>query len=278
MKTIESAEDLITTPIETVQGFREQSEEKLKRYDRRISKADTFQTLALQHIEFSRILDDPDCFEVLVGAVGLSIKGSNHLPEIEIRQLVESTYPDPFTQSDLIVKRYLQSAGDSVGGEMRNWIGQNATRMLATKIEQVLLEQTESISVTTANGKIRNIIRNGTGQVIRFDSRIRGFKNNVDLILEGAEGQIIACGELKGGIDPAGADEHWKTAKTSLLRIADFHKANRLSVPKLFFFGRAIERNMADEIFGDLGTGFLHGACKISSEPQLAECIEIFLG
>ncbi|MDZ4383273.1 MAG: AvaI/BsoBI family type II restriction endonuclease [Thermodesulfovibrionia bacterium] len=29
----------------------------------------------------------------------------------------------------------------------------------------------------------------------------------------------IALGELKGGIDPAGADEHWKTARTSLIRI-----------------------------------------------------------
>jgi type II restriction enzyme len=29
----------------------------------------------------------------------------------------------------------------------------------------------------------------------------------------------IALGELKGGIDPAGADEHWKTARTALNRI-----------------------------------------------------------
>ncbi|MBS0015962.1 MAG: type II site-specific deoxyribonuclease [Arthrospira sp. SH-MAG29] len=30
---------------------------------------------------------------------------------------------------------------------------------------------------------------------------------------------ILALSELKGGIDPAGADEHWKTAQASLNRI-----------------------------------------------------------
>jgi hypothetical protein len=35
-------------------------------------------------------------------------------------------------------------------------------------------------------------------------------------------------GELKGGIDPAGADEHWKTARTALQRIDDaFRKISK---------------------------------------------------
>jgi len=31
--------------------------------------------------------------------------------------------------------------------------------------------------------------------------------------------KYIALGEIKGGIDPAGADEHWKTANSALERI-----------------------------------------------------------
>jgi len=38
----------------------------------------------------------------------------------------------------------------------------------------------------------------------------------------------IALGELKGGIDPARADEHWKTARTALQRIDDaFRKISK---------------------------------------------------
>ncbi|HAJ78349.1 MAG TPA: hypothetical protein DCO75_01135, partial [Fibrobacteres bacterium] len=33
--------------------------------------------------------------------------------------------------------------------------------------------------------------------------------------------------ELKGGIDPAGADEHWKTAKTAIDRIVSAFKKRK---------------------------------------------------
>jgi hypothetical protein len=33
------------------------------------------------------------------------------------------------------------------------------------------------------------------------------------------EPYTIALGELKGGIDPGGADEHWKTAQAAFNRI-----------------------------------------------------------
>jgi type II restriction enzyme len=39
---------------------------------------------------------------------------------------------------------------------------------------------------------------------------------------------------LKGGIDPAGADEHWKTAGSALLRIKRAFQAEGLA-PATFF-------------------------------------------
>ncbi|MFM6407785.1 MAG: AvaI/BsoBI family type II restriction endonuclease, partial [Microcystis sp.] len=63
----------------------------------------------------------------------------------------------------------------------------------------------------------------------------------------------IALGELKGGIDPAGADEHWKTARTALQRIDDaFRKISKH--PYTFFIGAAIETKMAREIYRQLET------------------------
>jgi len=57
----------------------------------------------------------------------------------------------------------------------------------------------------------------------------------------------IAMGELKGGIDPAGADEHWKTARAALDRIRKAFSKVEVS-PHNFFVGAAIAKRMAQEI------------------------------
>ena len=78
----------------------------------------------------------------------------------------------------------------------------------------------------------------------------------------------IAFGELKGGIDPAGADEHWKTAKSALSRIRSAFKSKKL-FPYTFFVGAAIESKMASEIWLELKTGILHNAANLTDVDQL---------
>lgn len=79
----------------------------------------------------------------------------------------------------------------------------------------------------------------------------------------------IALGELKGGIDPAGADEHWKTARTALNRIRDAF-ADTDSSPYTFFVGAAIEKRMANEIWRDLASGELSNAANLNETNQIA--------
>lgn len=106
-------------------------------------------------------------------------------------------------------------------------------------------------------------------------------KNNIDLcLLNSAANELspaiyqnpkayLALGELKGGIDPAGADEHWKTARTALQRIHDaFAQAD--CFPQLFFIGAAIEKKMATEIWAQLIKGQLANAANLTSDNQLA--------
>jgi len=79
----------------------------------------------------------------------------------------------------------------------------------------------------------------------------------------------IALGELKGGIDPAGADEHWKTARTALDRIrASFSKIGYS--PHTFFVGAAVEKKMADEIWDQLESGALSNAANLNKDDQIA--------
>lgn len=79
----------------------------------------------------------------------------------------------------------------------------------------------------------------------------------------------VALGELKGGIDPAGADEHWKTASTSLSRIRDVFTSRGLS-PKLFFVGAAIENSMSEEIWNQLENSTLGNAANLTDANQVA--------
>ena len=107
------------------------------------------------------------------------------------------------------------------------------------------------------------------------------FRNNVDLSLfdcsadvltkdvRGNPAAYIALGELKGGIDPAGADEHWKTARTALNRIHEAF-AKRRAKPHTFFIGAAIEAKMASEIWTLLERGILENAANLTDEDQIA--------
>jgi type II restriction enzyme len=106
-------------------------------------------------------------------------------------------------------------------------------------------------------------------------------KNNVDLCLFNcsfdklireiiyAPSAYIALGELKGGIDPAGADEHWKTASSALERIRKAFAKKKLK-PYTFFIGAAIEAKMALEIWEMLKSGRLENAANLTDEIQIA--------
>jgi hypothetical protein len=105
-------------------------------------------------------------------------------------------------------------------------------------------------------------------------------KNNVDICLFRLPpedlnkttlqqaGFYIALGELKGGIDPAGADEHWKTARSALDRIRHAFSSSGYS-PHIFFIGAAIEKKMAMEIWNHLQTGLLQNAANLNQENQM---------
>lgn len=79
----------------------------------------------------------------------------------------------------------------------------------------------------------------------------------------------LALGELKGGIDPAGADEHWKTARTALSRIQEAFAKHKLK-PHTFFIGAAIEAKMAKEIWAMLKRGTIENAANLTNDHQIA--------
>jgi hypothetical protein len=87
----------------------------------------------------------------------------------------------------------------------------------------------------------------------------------------------IALGELKGGIDPAGADEHWKTANAHLGRIRRSFAALP-HTPLLFFVGNAIEASMASEIWTQLESGELANAANLTDDRQAVSLVSWLCG
>jgi len=81
----------------------------------------------------------------------------------------------------------------------------------------------------------------------------------------------------EGGIDPAGFDEHWKTASTALERIRDAFSARGLS-PHSFFVGAGIAADMADELWQQLEDGKLTNAANLTKGDQLASLCQWLVG
>ena len=68
--------------------------------------------------------------------------------------------------------------------------------------------------------------------------------------------------------DPAGGDEHWKTANTALSRVRDNFKKHNIDIP-LIFIGAAIENSMSTEIFSQYVNGEIANCANLTMDNQL---------
>ena len=197
-----------------------------------------------------------------------------------------------------LVFRFLLTRGDALGGSMRNIGGVLAQQKLTRAIISALTtagiryrwqhsKTRQWADMTDDDSEIEFSLRGlsweseGKPRTLIYNLTVPLVKNNVDMCLfnlgpdklqdtryESAE-SYIALGELKGGIDPAGADEHWKTARAALDRIrAAF--AGKSHYPYLFFIGAAIEKRMANEIWDQLEQGLLTNAANLNDPNQIA--------
>jgi len=236
-------------------------------------------------------------------AAGISDKAAAHLEEKDkqeallglIKNFLEPAGGD-FVEE--LVFRFLLTRGDTLGGSMRNIGGFLAQRKLTRSIISCLNIAGKSYAwLHSETGQwadapdedadielhLKGLAwRNGRAQrTLIYNLTVPLVKNNVDLCLFdcaykdiGKEtfrtpNAYVALGELKGGIDPAGADEHWKTARTALDRIEKAFAAHR-SKPRIFFIGAAIETRMASEIWKLLESGSLDNAANLTEDAQIA--------
>ena len=303
---LKTYEDLITSYEAVRAGFVALALEKNRRATPFVEQAKALKIIASTAHKPSELIKISDIQSALLTAAGISDKAVGHLQEQDkldaIRVLVEN-FLEPAGENfvEELVYRFLLTRGDTLGGSMRNVGGAIAQRKFIRALISTLrvsgnsyewlsslnskwLKATENDADIELNLRGLSWQKDDKGRTLIFNLTVPTVKNNIDLcLLDCASSQItkkqakeiyqnpnfyLAFGELKGGIDPAGADEHWKTARTALIRIESaFAKVNLR--PNLFFVGSAIERKMATEIWSMLEDESLTNVANLTNELQL---------
>lgn len=289
-KHIKSPNDLQTTHKAIVDGFLEQSIAKNDKANPYIKDALRFFNALKKCKTLEDVLNLQDFRNELIAAGGFSDKSKSKFSAAELNNSLKKVLEKIFEGSnhnfrEEIVFRYLLTKGDSLGGSMRNLTGSLASRKLISIIKMKLEKNKEkAVFNTSKSGKVQSI--KWGNRVLFFDVTPRFIRKNIDIILLRFDGKskeekdllhtpqnYIACGELKGGIDPAGADEHWKTANSALGRIRRSFEIKDQR-PKLFFIGAAIEASMSQEIYSQLKKGKLTHAANLTVEKQVEDLVD----
>ena len=303
---LKSYESLITPYEETRAGFISLALEKNRKATPFVEEAKALKVFASRAKTARDWLKIHEIQSSLLTAAGISDKAKNHLQEDDkqeaIKGLIESFLePSSNLFIDELVYRFLLTRGDSLGGSMRNLAGAlgewKFTRILISTFSitgidfEYLDSKTKKWMKPNSQLEIEKHIKglhwlsNGNKRILIYNLTVPIVKKNVDLclfdcsptdIIFGSNKnsahrkpeKYLALGELKGGIDPAGADEHWKTANSALERIRKAFSGKNCN-PKTFFVGAAIESAMAKEIYNQLENGTLSNGANLTSEEQV---------
>lgn len=287
-KYIKKPEDIQTKHEDIKKGFLMQALLKTENASPYIKRAKEFYRALKKARNISEIMGLKDYLNELISACGFSDKAKAQLSDEELNKAIEKVlikifgkYKRDFREE--ILYRYLLTKGDALGGSLRNIAGSVASIKLIDSILRALKDNAKKVKITKSKpGKIRML--SWSKKIILFDSTPNIIGKNIDVIMLRRENpkqdisqlledpkSYIACGELKGGIDPAGADEHWKTANSALGRI---RTALGRNCPPLFFIAAAIEAAMAQEIFNQLKDERLTYAANLNHDEQLLDLVE----
>ncbi|CUQ65359.1 type II restriction endonuclease [Candidatus Nitrospira inopinata] len=300
---LQSSSDLVTTYEATRAGFVTLALEKNRRATPHVAEARALQEAASKARTPADLLAIKGIESGLLTAAGLSDKSLIHLlPDDKaeaINGLIKNFLEPAGTKFvEELVFRFLLTRGDALGGSMRNIGGALAQRKLTRAIISTLTiagirykwqhsKTKKWADMTDDDSEIELSLRGlswesgGKSRTLIYNLTVPLVKNNVDMCLFNLNPEeleatayksaksYIALGELKGGIDPAGADEHWKTARAALDRIREAFSKARHS-PRTFFVGAAVEKKMADEIWGQLKKGLLTNAANLNEPNQIA--------
>lgn len=304
---IKNAEDLVTPYANIRAGFVQMALERNARATPYVTEARDLSAKIKDVKNTNELTKISGINGALLTAAGISDKAAGHLDENgksdAINQFIKN-YLEPAGDkfAEELVYRFLLTRGDSLGGSMRNVVGILAQRRfssmfmarfhnagLAFKFElysqpRKWHDSTENLAINS--DEIKSFYWRGPkgNRVMSYNLKNPIVNKNIDMIIIDSSPESVSeaiknpcsyvlLGELKGGIDPAGADEHWKTATSALKRIRDgFNNLN--CKPGLFFIGAAIEDSMSKEIWNLIQSGDLSNAANLTKDEHVTSLCE----
>ena len=299
---LSSSSDLVTTYEETRAGFIALALERTRRAVPYVDEARVLQVAAGQAKDAEDLLHIPQIRPALLAAAGVSDKAADQLRDNDKDEAISgfvAGFLEPAGPSfvEELVFRFLLTRGDSLGGTMRNvaglWGRYRVTRFLiaALGVQSKTFEWLHASSKQWISGSRNPPDTEETVDALAWNvgksPRLMVFNKKPSFIGKNVDACMLEClptqfsarkndplayralGELKGGIDPAGADEHWKTARTTLQRVRTAFSHHELS-PHTFFVGGAIVPPMAEEIWHQLEGKVLTNAANLTVANQVA--------
>ncbi len=303
LRHLSTSADLVTAPEDIRAGFVALALERSRQATPFVEQARALKVSAMP-VKYPNELVEIECIRpALLTAAGFSEKATKQTKEKDqtsaIQDFIEK-FLEPAGRDfvEELVYRFLLTRGDSLGGSMRNAAGKLGERKFTRSLIATLtlhettyqwfntksntwitgtgddadIEMSLKALSWEKNSEIRTLIYNRTiplvGKNIDF-CLLCCTPDEVEQAIHGAPEEFIAFGELKSGIDPAGADEHWKTAQTALARVRTAFVNQHLS-PYLFFIGAVIADSMAQEIWNQLEDGTLKNAANLTNPNQVA--------
>lgn len=310
---IRSSKDLITPYEETRAGFIDIALEKNRKATPFVEEAKALRVAASKAKSPDMLIEMEEIFGALMTASGLSDKSQNHLTVDDkkkaVRNLIENFLkPAGKKFVEELVYRFLLTRGDTLGGMMRNIAGIIGERKFVRSLMSVLSIQKKEyfwlhaksgswIQNSADDAGVENELKGinwenkSKARTLLTNITLPFVGNNVDLCLLNHDlrksgkqktkireiisspDSYVVLGESKGGIDPAGADEHWKTANSALERIRKSFAEYNMR-PETFFVGAAIENAMAKEIYAQLTKNILSNAANLTNDSQVISLCE----
>ena len=299
--------DFVTSKDEIRAGFIAMALEKNAASIPYITEAKVLRTLASQAESARDLLNIKGIRSGLVTASGLSDKATGHLNDADLTKALEDLIEkilEPAGEDfvDELVYRFLLIKGDSMGGTMRNLAGRLGHRKFLRTIiaslsmagtgfwwrhsksgkwhegsaEQNNIENDARALYWKTGSQDRLLLTNVNFPIVRrsnvdfalFDAGMDDYgRGKSDIVTQYTRARTL--GELKAGIDPAGADSHWKEANSALNRIRGAF-AQQGANPKIAFVAAAITSRMGIEIVEQLQSGILAYAANLTKDEQVA--------
>lgn len=301
--------DLVSTRDATRAGFVALALERNIRATPFIDQARALHATAIQCQSASDLARLTDIRDSLLAAAGVSDKAAGHMSETDKDEAISGLITkflepagDKFGEE--LVYRFLLTRGDSLGGSMRNIAGALGQLRLSRavmsalsirKLEYQVLVGAEQRWITPdpLSGEIERGVKGISWRAAEHRTLI--YNLNVPIVHTNVDACLFRCraadwmnnlnqptkyaalGELKGGVDPAGADERWKTARTAISRIRREFASHECN-PATFFISGAIAKKMSTEIWSFLQQGTLSNAANLLDPDQLASICRWLVG